>query len=61
LDQEHQSAPELPTVTIAEWKYAGSGYLHGEKYWADIAHARIQTARAIRRRATERDEQQEAS
>lgn len=53
--------PDRRTVTVADWRYAGSGYLHGEKFWADVAYQRIRTAREIRRQATERDDQQKAS
>src|SRR3569833_151221 len=59
---EHQDAEaRRDTVTLADWRYAGSGYLHGEKYWADVARERIQTARAIRREATEREQEPRAS
>jgi hypothetical protein len=60
-DEARETDQERPTVTAADWRYAGSGYLHGEKFWADIAYDRISTARAIRRQATERDGQEKAS
>ncbi|MER6509952.1 replication initiator [Nonomuraea sp. NPDC001636] len=35
------------TVTVADWRYAGSGHRHGEAFWAAVAHNRIATARRI--------------
>src|SRR5256885_13381010 len=58
---QEQAEHERTTITVAAWRYIGTGYLHGENYWADAAYERIATARTIRRRATERDEQQDAS
>ncbi|MEV0821574.1 replication initiator [Nonomuraea rubra] len=40
------------TVTVAEWRYAGSGHRHGEAFWAEVARQRIATARKIRRDRT---------
>ncbi|WP_405147662.1 replication initiation protein [Sphaerisporangium sp. NBC_01403] len=37
------------TVTVGEWRYAGSGYRHGERFWAELARQRIATARRITR------------
>ncbi|MCP2346771.1 hypothetical protein HD595_002893 [Nonomuraea roseoviolacea subsp. carminata] len=42
------------TVTVAEWRYAGSGLLNGEPFWAELARQRIAIARHITR---ERDKQ----
>ncbi|MEU4541990.1 replication initiator [Nonomuraea dietziae] len=42
------------TVTVAEWRYAGSGLRHGEPFWAELARQRIAMARRI---ARERDKQ----
>ncbi|WP_344580279.1 replication initiator [Nonomuraea roseoviolacea] len=42
------------TVTVAEWRYAGSGLRNGEPFWAELARQRIATARHI---ARERDKQ----
>ncbi|MFD1934287.1 replication initiator [Nonomuraea mangrovi] len=40
------------TLTVAEWRYAGSGLRNGEPFWAELARQRIATARRI---ALERD------
>ncbi|MEV4015448.1 replication initiator [Nonomuraea angiospora] len=37
------------TLTVADWRYAGSGHRHGEAFWAEIARQRIDTARRIAR------------
>jgi hypothetical protein len=41
---------ERSTITIKEWRYAGSGLRHGEHLWADIARQNIAIARDIARR-----------
>lgn len=38
------------TITIKEWRYAGSGLRHGEHLWADIARQNIAIARSIARK-----------
>ena len=43
---------ERETLTVGEWRYAGSGYRHGEHLWAELIRQRIATARRI---ARERD------
>ncbi|MGI5200654.1 replication initiator [Spirillospora sp. CA-108201] len=53
--------PNRTTVTTGQWKYLGSGLMHGEHFWAEQARNRIQQARAIRRGFTERDEERKAS
>ncbi|GAA4223802.1 hypothetical protein GCM10022254_01820 [Actinomadura meridiana] len=63
----HQTAgqpepdPNRTTVTTGQWKYLGSGLLHGEHFWAEQARNRIQQARAIRNQHTERDKERKAS
>lgn len=37
------------TITMQEWRYAGSGHRHGERFWAELARQRIMTARRITR------------
>jgi hypothetical protein len=37
------------TVTHGEWRYAGSGYRHGEHFWAEMIRQRVETARRIAR------------
>jgi hypothetical protein len=37
------------TVTHGEWRYAGSGYRHGEHFWAEMIRQRAATARRIAR------------
>ncbi|GAB3960908.1 plasmid replication initiator protein [Actinoallomurus acanthiterrae] len=58
---EQAQCDDRPAVTISNWRYAGSGLLHGEHFWAEQARERIQAARSIRRQATERDHDQKAS
>ncbi|MCO5968528.1 replication initiator [Actinoallomurus soli] len=58
---EGEPTEQRRTLTLAQWSYAGSGYLHGEGYWAEAIRERVQTARSIRRQATERDRDQKAS
>ncbi|MGI5205971.1 replication initiator [Spirillospora sp. CA-108201] len=53
--------PDRTTVTTGQWKYLGSGLMHGEHFWAEQARNRIQQARAIRRGITERDKERKAS
>ncbi|WP_436757764.1 replication initiator [Streptosporangium sp. V21-05] len=43
---------EETTLTLSEWRYAGSGHRHGEPFWAELARQCITTAR---RMARERD------
>jgi hypothetical protein len=43
---------EETTITLSEWRYAGSGHRHGEPFWAELARQRIATARRV---ARERD------
>ncbi|MET8146207.1 replication initiator [Sphaerisporangium sp. NPDC005288] len=40
---------ERQTVTVGEWRFAGSGYRTGEAFWAEIARQRIATARKLAR------------
>ncbi|MEU8382099.1 replication initiator [Streptosporangium sp. NPDC048865] len=40
---------EGTTMTLSEWRYAGSGHRHGEPFWAEVARERIATARSITR------------
>jgi hypothetical protein len=40
---------ERQTVTVGEWRYAGGGYRHGERFWAELARQRIATARRLAR------------
>ncbi|GAA3109854.1 replication initiator [Streptosporangium carneum] len=35
------------TVTLSEWRYAGSGHRHGEAFWAEVTRQRIATARSM--------------
>ncbi|MEU5877181.1 replication initiator [Spirillospora sp. NPDC047279] len=58
---EPPAAPERETVTIGEWEFAGSGLLYGEHFWAEQVRTRIQQARAIRGKLTERDQERKAS
>ncbi|WTZ22603.1 hypothetical protein OG344_19510 [Microbispora sp. NBC_01389] len=44
---------ERETVTVGEWRFAGSGYRNGEHLWAELIRQRIITARRI---AREREE-----
>jgi len=44
------SEQERPTITIKEWRYAGSGLRHGEHLWVDIARQNIALARSIARK-----------
>ncbi|MDP9864773.1 MULTISPECIES: replication initiator [Streptosporangium] len=37
------------TITLQDWRYAGSGHRHGEAFWADNARQHIVTARKIAR------------
>ncbi|WP_084965939.1 replication initiator [Thermoactinospora rubra] len=46
--------PEHETVTHSEWRYAGSGYRHGEEFWAEIIRQRTATARRIAREREQR-------
>lgn len=46
---------EEKTITLSEWRYAGSGHRHGEPFWAEHIRQRITTAR---RMARERGEDQ---
>jgi hypothetical protein len=41
-------APDLQTVTIAEWQYTGNGLQSGEAFWSENARHRIQTVRTAR-------------
>jgi uncharacterized Zn-finger protein len=49
------------TVTVSNWRYTGSGLLHGEEFWAEQVRDRIQTARRLRRQITERENDRQAS
>jgi hypothetical protein len=40
---------EQEVVTVGEWRYAGSGYRHGEHVWGEIIRQRVSTARRIAR------------
>ncbi|MCP2337238.1 replication initiator [Actinomadura rupiterrae] len=53
--------PNRNVVSTGRWKYAGSGLLHGEHFWAEQARDRIQKARRVRQSITERDQQRKAS
>jgi hypothetical protein len=46
---------EQGTLTVGEWRYAGSGHRHGEQFWAEVIRQRISTARRI---ARERERQE---
>ncbi|MCT9932930.1 hypothetical protein N5079_22235 [Planotetraspora sp. A-T 1434] len=48
---------ERETLTVGEWRYAGSGYRNGEHFWAEMIRQRIATARQI---ARERERQEPA-
>ncbi|MGC5009386.1 replication initiator [Streptosporangium sp. DT93] len=37
------------TITLSEWRYAGSGHRHGEAFWAELAHKSIAAARQAAR------------
>ncbi|WP_063813056.1 replication initiator [Herbidospora daliensis] len=37
------------TVTMLQWRYAGSGHGKGEHFWAEIARQQVSTARRIKR------------
>ncbi|MGW3365693.1 replication initiator [Streptosporangium canum] len=37
------------TITVQDWRYAGSGHRHGEPFWAEHIRQRIATARKIAR------------
>ncbi|MFI6451345.1 replication initiator [Streptosporangium amethystogenes] len=41
------------TLTLSEWRYAGSGHRNGEPFWAEPARQRIATARMIARERAE--------
>ncbi|WP_371786205.1 replication initiator [Streptosporangium subroseum] len=41
---------EETTITLSEWRYAGSGHRHGEPFWAELARQRITTARRVARK-----------
>ncbi|MER6178878.1 replication initiator, partial [Streptosporangium sp. NPDC001681] len=41
------------TLTLSEWRYAGSGHRNGEPFWAELARQRIATARMIARERAE--------
>ncbi|GAB3130603.1 hypothetical protein FLX08_39210 [Microbispora hainanensis] len=43
------AADERETVTVGQWRYAGSGYRNGEHLWAELIRQRIATARRIAR------------
>ncbi|MGI5487125.1 replication initiator [Microtetraspora malaysiensis] len=43
------------TVTVQEWRFAGSGHRNGEHFWAEYARQRIATARRIAREQREQD------
>lgn len=58
---EDDAGQERPTLTVAHWQYAGSGYLHGEEVWANAIRDRVQTARHIRRQNTQRHDGEKAS
>lgn len=53
--------PARQTVTVQDWRYTGSGLLHGEHFWAEQTRNRIQAARRIRREITQSDESREAN
>lgn len=53
--------PSRTTVTTGQWKYLGSGLMHGEHFWAEQARNRVQQARAIRNQVTERNQEPKAS
>ncbi|WP_240809377.1 replication initiator [Microbispora catharanthi] len=40
---------ERETVTVGQWRFAGSGYRNGEHLWAELIRQRIATARRIAR------------
>ncbi|MEV6860274.1 replication initiator [Streptosporangium subroseum] len=40
---------EETTITLSEWRYAGSGHRNGEHFWAEVARQRIAAARSIAR------------
>nr|WP_189181497.1 replication initiator [Microbispora rosea] len=40
---------ERETVTVGQWRFAGSGYKLGEHLWAEVIRRRIATARRIAR------------
>ncbi|MBB2745649.1 UNVERIFIED_ORG: hypothetical protein FHR35_005512 [Microbispora rosea subsp. rosea] len=44
---------ERETVTVGQWRFAGSGYRNGEHLWVELIRQRIATARRI---AREREE-----
>ncbi|WP_396793964.1 replication initiator [Microbispora sp. H13382] len=48
---------EGETVTVGQWRFAGSGYQNGEHLWAELIRQRIATARRI---ARERERQESA-
>jgi hypothetical protein len=52
---------DRPAVTVSNWRYAGSGLLHGETFWAEQTRNRIQAARQARRQLTQSDRSREAS
>ena len=41
------ASDERNTITIKEWRFAGSGLGHGEHFWAELARKNIATARSI--------------
>ncbi|WP_084959486.1 replication initiator [Thermoactinospora rubra] len=41
------------TLTLSEWRYAGSGLLDGEQFWAETVRQRIVTARRIGRESSQ--------
>ncbi|WP_329081433.1 replication initiator [Streptosporangium sp. NBC_01469] len=41
-------------LTLAEWRYAGSGLRNGEPFWAEVARERIATARTVARERKDR-------
>ncbi|GIH77876.1 replication initiator [Planobispora longispora] len=45
---------EGETITVQDWRYAGSGHRHGEAFWAEHIRQRITTARRIARYEDER-------
>ncbi|GAA3220001.1 replication initiator protein RepSA [Actinocorallia longicatena] len=42
--------PNPDHLTLADWRYVGSGLLNGEHFWAEQVRNRIQTARRLRRK-----------
>lgn len=37
------------TVTMSQWRYAGSGHDKGEHFWAEIVRQQVSTTRRVKR------------